>query len=110
MSDRVTPNTAFVGRPSGADIGPIPWNIWKISPWASRRYRLPAGGVSAIGGGTFPCSGACAAVGGRVWELPRLRSGGGWEAAGKQIRDWRVVRRTIVTMTVGSVRTRVYPC
>src|SRR5436305_11170025 len=53
MSARVTPKTALVGRPSGADIGPTPWNIWKIIPWASSRYRLPTGGVSDIGTGTF---------------------------------------------------------
>src|SRR5438067_10174006 len=51
MRARVTPNTALVGRPSGADIGPIAWNIWKISPWASSRYRLPAGAVSIMDGG-----------------------------------------------------------
>ena len=36
----MTPKTALVGRPSGAVIGGIAWNIWKMSACASSRYRL----------------------------------------------------------------------
>jgi len=48
---------SLLNTPQGALIGPMPWNIWKISPWVSRRYRVPAGTESDIGGATFPSDG-----------------------------------------------------
>src|SRR5262245_733101 len=40
IRSRVTPKTALVGRPSGAVICGIAWNIWKMSACVSSRYRL----------------------------------------------------------------------
>src|SRR5262245_52236101 len=37
---RVTPKTALVGRPSGAVICGIAWNIWKMRACVSSRYRV----------------------------------------------------------------------
>ncbi len=37
MIARVTPNTAFTARPSGAVIGGRPWYIWNTIPWVSSR-------------------------------------------------------------------------